>query len=231
MRITRPIPEGVERIYDYTYASCDNLRTLEIPNTVTDTREYAFSGSGIVSIKIPSSVTYLSKDCFFICKNLSRIIFEDTENPLGFEYNDISFKASPIKDIYIGREIRCSVIYPDLKKVYFPFQENHDIEIITIGVNAPNIDVLYGNDSNNSKFPDLKVINCCSEIPIDVPMFTNEQYATVQVNVPYGALDTYKEENKNDFIDWRYYYEKPTAASSDFLAAFSNAIITVGESL
>ena len=42
-------------------------------------------------------------------------------------------------------------------------------------------------------------------------------------------IDSYLEENKNDFIDWRYYYEKPTAASSDFLAAFSNAIIMVGE--
>ena len=44
-------------------------------------------------------------------------------------------------------------------------------------------------------------------------------------------IDSYLEENKNDFIDWRYYYEKPTSASSDFLAAFSNAIIMVGERL
>lgn len=44
-------------------------------------------------------------------------------------------------------------------------------------------------------------------------------------------IDLYLERNKNDFIDWRYYYEKSTAASSDFLAAFSNAIITVGNNI
>lgn len=44
-------------------------------------------------------------------------------------------------------------------------------------------------------------------------------------------IGLYLERNKNDFIDWRYYYEKSTAASSDFLAAFSNAIITVGNNI
>lgn len=46
------------------------------------------------------------------------------------------------------------------------------------------------------------------------------------------SFDSYLEENKNAFIEWRYSYEKQSVrASSDFLKAFSEAIIKVAESL
>lgn len=44
------------------------------------------------------------------------------------------------------------------------------------------------------------------------------------------TFDKYLEENKNDFIEWRYSYEKSVMASSDFLKVFAAAIIKVGES-
>ena len=44
-------------------------------------------------------------------------------------------------------------------------------------------------------------------------------------------LDTYLEDNKDDFMSWRYNYEQANAASSDFLADFARAIIEVGYDL
>lgn len=187
------IPEGITDIENYTFSGCDNLYTVEIPNTMKTIGKSAFRNSGIGSIKIPSSVTEIGASCFDGCSKLSHIVFENSEKSLKFDYFNypnssvyyyVSFKSCPIKDIYIGRDMSYGT--------YSPFYENRDIEIITIGVNASNIYVLYGNNSDNSKFTDLKVINCCSKTPINVPKFTIEQYATVQVNVPYGALETYK---------------------------------------
>lgn len=43
-------------------------------------------------------------------------------------------------------------------------------------------------------------------------------------------FDKYLEENKHNFVDWRYYYEKTNIASSDFLAAFAQCIIEVADS-
>ena len=40
-------------------------------------------------------------------------------------------------------------------------------------------------------------------------------------------FNTYLEENQNDFEEWRYYYEKTNIASSDFLKALSETIISV----
>ena len=44
-------------------------------------------------------------------------------------------------------------------------------------------------------------------------------------------FDSYLEENKDDFMSWRYNYENANAASSDFLADFASAIIEVGYDL
>lgn len=44
-------------------------------------------------------------------------------------------------------------------------------------------------------------------------------------------FDSYLDENKDDFMSWRYNYEKVNAASSDFLADFARAIIEVGYNL
>lgn len=43
-------------------------------------------------------------------------------------------------------------------------------------------------------------------------------------------FDKYLEENKHNFVDWRYYYEKTNIASSDFLEGFAYAIIVVADS-
>lgn len=42
-------------------------------------------------------------------------------------------------------------------------------------------------------------------------------------------FDKYLEENKHNFVDWRYYYEKTNIASSDFLAAFAQCITEVAD--
>ena len=43
-------------------------------------------------------------------------------------------------------------------------------------------------------------------------------------------IESYIDENRNDFIDWRYSYEKTVSASTDFLKDFAEAIIKVGDS-
>lgn len=184
------IPNGVDDIKEYTFADCKNLVDIEIPNSVKSIRKSAFRGCGLRSLIIPSSVTHIEDYCFSDCTYLSNLIFEDGDNLLSFPISyaiGYYFSGCPIKNIYIGRNMS----YNSGER-YIPFYYNNDIEVITIGKWAENIDMLYGNDTDNSKFSNLSIINCCSEKPIDVPKFTNVQYATVQLNVPNGSLNAYK---------------------------------------
>lgn len=185
------IPSGVRLISSYTFAECKNLIEIELHDSITALYDCAFRDCGLRSLIIPSSVSFIGVFCFNNCTYLSNLIFEDGENLLNFfqSYDESGcyFGGCPIKNIYIGRRMRYGS-----EESYIPFYYNNDIEVITIGKGAEDIDMLYGKKTDNSKFSNLRIINCCSETPIDVPKFTNVQYATVQLNVPNGSLNAYK---------------------------------------
>ncbi len=58
------IPEGVEIISGYAFASSDNLDVLEIPSTVTFIGEYAFFSSTLREIVISDGVEYIGSYAF-----------------------------------------------------------------------------------------------------------------------------------------------------------------------
>ena len=55
-----------------------NLRTIELPDTVTAIRSYAFYGSQISSLDIPNSVTTIDYNAFNGCTNLTSINIPDS---------------------------------------------------------------------------------------------------------------------------------------------------------
>ncbi len=64
-------------------------------------------------------------------------------------------------------------------------------------------------------------------LPIDIQNNVRQKLPEERFKI---SFDKYLEENKNDFEEWRYSYEQPVLASSDFLKAFSEAILEVVES-
>lgn len=73
---------------------------------------------------------------------------------------------------------------------------------------------------------DLKVL--FQSLPVNVQQNVKDALSEERFKITF---DKYLDENKKDFVEWRYSYEKTVSASSDFLKAFSEAIIKVGESL
>lgn len=61
---------------------CTSLKQITIPEKVTKIGTNAFQGSGLTEIKIPASLTSSGKYAFAECKDLTSVVFEDTEtNP------------------------------------------------------------------------------------------------------------------------------------------------------
>ena len=62
------IPQGVERIDDYTFEFCSSLRYIDIPNSVTSIGEFAFQCcDSLVNIDLPNSIISIYKFAFTGC--------------------------------------------------------------------------------------------------------------------------------------------------------------------
>jgi len=61
------------KISDNAFTNCKSLPAEKIPSSVTSIGNYAFYGSGLVSIEIPNSVTSIGDAAFFKCLKLESV--------------------------------------------------------------------------------------------------------------------------------------------------------------
>ena len=71
------IPNTVSTIGRNAFLSCNALKSISIPNSVTSIDYGAFSRCGLTSIKIPYSVTSIKQGAFSNCSDLTSITVED----------------------------------------------------------------------------------------------------------------------------------------------------------
>ena len=78
------IPNSVNVIGDYAFASCGELSTIMIPASVKSIGMGAFTNcSNVTSITIPNSVTYIGESAFGSCGSLTLITYTGTTDEWG----------------------------------------------------------------------------------------------------------------------------------------------------
>ncbi|MBQ6477940.1 MAG: leucine-rich repeat protein [Erysipelotrichaceae bacterium] len=115
------IENGITRIGDNALGGLPNLRTVEIPNTVTSIGFSAFSfvlshgyNRALTSITIPSSVKHIEYMAFANCLNLKEVCFSDLESFFSIDFDDAG--ANPLfngADLVIDGEIITHVEIPE----------------------------------------------------------------------------------------------------------------------
>ncbi len=72
-------------IGERSFEGCENLTSIEIPNSVTSIGNNAFSGcSNLTSIVIPNSVTNIGDSAFSGCRSLTSIIIPNSVTSIGY---------------------------------------------------------------------------------------------------------------------------------------------------
>ena len=75
---------SVTSIGEYSFARCDGLTSLIIPNSVTEIGEGAFSScEGLTSVIIPNSVTKIGANAFRWCYGLPSVIIPNSVTEIG----------------------------------------------------------------------------------------------------------------------------------------------------
>ena len=83
----------IEHIGCSAFEYTDNLKRINLPNTLIGIDDNAFKDSGLKYIIIPENVEHLGKNIFKNCKNLTRIIISDylrskyVKNDESFEFD------------------------------------------------------------------------------------------------------------------------------------------------
>ena len=76
-----PTDGSVQKIGDYAFSGCDNIKSITIPNGVTSIREWAFmSCDCLTSITIPDSVTSIGYGAFLFCNSLTDVHYFGTKD-------------------------------------------------------------------------------------------------------------------------------------------------------
>ncbi|MBQ9179911.1 MAG: leucine-rich repeat protein [Firmicutes bacterium] len=85
------IADGTRVIAGRVFMYCQNMTSVNIPNTVVSIGESAFYQAGIAELTIPNSVTNIFSNAFYYCENLNKII-SLIEPP--FDLGDTVFKGT-----------------------------------------------------------------------------------------------------------------------------------------
>ena len=67
------IPDGIEVIGEYAFSHRSKIKQVIIPPSVTRIEDCAFNDSGLESIEIPDSVTFLGQEAFRYCEYLKSV--------------------------------------------------------------------------------------------------------------------------------------------------------------
>lgn len=98
------LPDGLKVIEEQVFSACPKLVYVDIPNSVTKIKAYAFEGSGLPVVKLPDDLIFLESSAFKNCCNLTKVktfrdyIFFKKQNQRIFENCFSLFDDEEIQD-------------------------------------------------------------------------------------------------------------------------------------
>lgn len=140
------INEGIVRLNNRALCKDMNLKTVQLPNSLTYIDEGVFQQSGFVSIEIPENVTYIGKTAFGACPDLEKIVIKAKNVTFA---NYVGRDSGKLKEVYIHSD---SVTF-ESGSMYFTNAQTGDASNITFYVSNQTVaDALYNSSSASRSY-------------------------------------------------------------------------------
>lgn len=118
------LPYGTTKINDWAFAGCNNLKSMEFPETLLIIGDSAFFECGFENIVLPQNITFIDDGAFAFCRSLSNITLPDNlyvVSDMLFLETKISELVIPNKVITIGSRIfNDSGFTTDIRSIVIP---------------------------------------------------------------------------------------------------------------
>jgi len=101
------LPNTLTTIGGNSFSCAQNLRTVNIPNTVTTIESGAFRHGKITSVSIPTSISSIPMECFLGCENLATVQLPNTLTTI----NSRAFQQCGISSININTGALTTIDY------------------------------------------------------------------------------------------------------------------------
>lgn len=79
------IPSSVTTIGYYAFKNCSNLKSITLSDNITKIYPFAFNSSGLESINIPGSIEVFEENLFSECSNLKEVTIGKGVKSIGFK--------------------------------------------------------------------------------------------------------------------------------------------------
>ena len=95
------LPHNLSELYDLVFMRCENLKSLDLPNSLRCVGIGCFSETGLEHMVIPKNLEVIPGACFSECRKLKKIILN--ENLKKIEGN--AFSSSALGEIVIPKSV------------------------------------------------------------------------------------------------------------------------------
>ena len=172
---------SVTLIEGSAFESCAHLKSITLPETLTNIDGYAFSSTGLTAITIPVSVDSIGNRAFGSCGSLAKVTINDSEKVLKLRngyYGTFNYSDAE-KTIYVGRDIWRNdndIVFVNATSVKFGdkvtvinrqmFQNHTNLATITIGKGVKTIEAYAFSNTGTAETIDEQVVTMGSNVTL-----------------------------------------------------------------
>ena len=134
--------DNVTNVYNYLLDGCSGITTISLPESLVTINEYAFRNcSSLPEITLPSALSRIGSHAFDSCSSIEKLTINNSDKALSFGTDNSMFSDSPIKSLYVGRNLSYTVnsyTYPYEHAPFYQQKELTDLKFSEEG-NITNI--------------------------------------------------------------------------------------------
>ena len=120
--------DNVTNVYNYLLDGCSGITTISLPESLVAINEYAFRNcSSLPEMTLPSALSSIGSHAFDGCSSIEKLTINNSDKALTLGTDNSMFSDSPIKSLYVGRNLSYNVGSYTYPREHAPFARQEEL--------------------------------------------------------------------------------------------------------